>query len=64
MAVALDEFLMPHTEALLLIDDEQSEVLETDIFLNESVGTDYKVDRPALKIVENFPLLGFCAQAR
>ena len=40
----LEELLLAHAEALLLVDDDQPEVLEADVALHEAVGADDDVD--------------------
>ena len=40
----LDAFLVTHTEPLLLVDDEQAEVLEADVFGQQAMRADHEVD--------------------
>jgi hypothetical protein len=41
----LEELLVLDAETLLLVDDDQAQVLETDVGLDEPVGADDDVDR-------------------
>ena len=41
----LDLLLVGHAEALLLVDHQQPEILEADVFAQQPVGADHHVDR-------------------
>ena len=53
----LDDFLVRHAEALLLVYDEQSQVLELHVFPQQPVGPDDQVDIPRGQLREHFALL-------
>ena len=56
-AQLLDQLLVLHAEALLLVDDEQAEVLELDVSGEEPVRRDDDVDRPVLHTLDDRVLL-------
>ena len=41
---SLEELLVPHAEALLLVDDDQSEILKSDVVLYQAMRADHDVD--------------------
>ena len=60
----LELFLVRHAEALLLVDDEQSEVLEVQSLLQQRVRADEQVDLPLRRALQNLFLLRRRLEAR
>ena len=58
----LDFFLMGHTEPLLLIDDQQSEILERDVLRQHAVGSDQNVHHSLANRLNGLLLLGICPE--
>lgn len=56
-------FLCHYPEAVLLINDEQSQVMEAHIWTQQSVRPDDNINTPTLKSMEDFPLLPGTAEA-
>ena len=48
----LDALLMRHTEALLLVDDQEAEVPELDVLAEQAVGANDDIDTAGLQVVE------------
>ena len=63
LAHLLDAFLVAHAEALFLVDDEQAEVGELEIFRENAVGADEDVDFAGFGFLQNFFLLLRIAEA-
>ena len=55
---ALEGFLVFDAEALLLVDDDQSEVLELNLLGEQAVGTNHDVNRAALEAIQGLAGLG------
>ena len=60
----LESFLVAHAEALLLIDDKQTEVLELDVFREQAVSADEDVHVAVFDALDNDLLLLGRAEAR
>ena len=63
-AHALEPLLVAHAEALLLVDHDQSEVLELDAGLQQAMRADHDVDVAALEALDDRPGLLVRAEAR
>ena len=55
---------MRHPEALLLIDDDQSQVLELDILLDEPMGSNDDIDLAGGQVGQHLILIAMGAEAR
>ena len=55
-APLLHLFLLRHTEALLLIDDEEPKILEMDVRLKDPVGPDQDIELPVRELLQDFLL--------
>ena len=55
---------MRHAEALLLVDDEQAEVLEFDVFLQQLMRADHEIALAAAHVRERLADLPLRAKAR
>ena len=60
----LDVLLVRHAEALLLVDDEQAEVLEFDVFLQQLMRADHEIALAAAHVRERLADLPLRAKAR
>ena len=60
----LDVLLVRHAEALLLVDDEQAEVLELDVFLQQLMRADHEIALAAAHVRERLADLPLRAKAR
>ena len=60
----LDVLLVRHAETLLLIDDEQTEILELDVLLQQLVRANHEVALARAHIGERLPHLRLRAEAR
>ena len=63
LAHLLDAFLVPHAEALLFVDNQQSEIGEFDVLRKHPVRPDQNVDLPGFRFLQNFFLLLRIAEA-
>jgi len=59
----LDALLVRHAESLLLVDDEQAEIAEGDVFGEEPVRADDDVDAPGGQVGDDRLLLRLAAEA-
>ena len=57
----LQALFLLHSEALFLVDDDQPELLEADVFLNQAVGANHDIHSAVGKITQN--LAGLLAGA-
>ena len=64
LAHLLQALLVAHAEALLLVDDEQAEILELDVFREQPVGADEDVDLAGLHLLHDELLFLRGAEAR
>ncbi len=53
-------FLDFNAEVLFFVDYEQAEILEPDIFGNQSMSTDDNIDCPVFDFFDSFELFFFC----
>ena len=61
---SLEALLVSHTEAVLFIDHQKTEVLEVHIRRQQAMGADDDVDRPTLGFLQHVPLFGRRAKPR
>ncbi|GIX29619.1 MAG: hypothetical protein KatS3mg124_0091 [Porticoccaceae bacterium] len=60
----LDPLLLPHPEAVLLVDDQQSQIAAGEAAVQEFVGADEDVDAPGLEPLQHVAAFGGGAQPR
>ena len=56
-AELLEELFLPNAKALLLVDDDEAEILESDIPLHQTMRADDDIDRSVRQALDRFALL-------